>query len=459
MNVNTRDLERKIRDLERSRGHASKLREIVDGLDITDQIADVYHDLHKDIESGAHEFYSLPGGRGSGKSSFCALEIVLQIMKDKTRTSNALVVRKWAVTLRGSVFSQIQWAIDVLGVSEHWKATLTPLQFTYETGQTIRLTGLDDPQKLKSLKPSRGYYKFLWIEEFSEISGEPELRNLQQSVLRGGDKFVVFRSFNPPISSANWANQYIERPDDRSITLRTNYQQVPKEWLGQTFIDEAEKLKEINPRAYQHEYLGVPVGSGSEVFPNLEIRKITDEEVRNAQYIYCGQDFGFSSDPSAFVRVSYDRRTDTILFLDEIVKRHLSNRELATMIKAKGYDRTGRIESVEFYGGDYEERQRIYCDCADPRSISDLQNEGLKAIPCHKEPGCVVYRVKWLQHRRIVIDPERTPESAREFQNYCYVVDRKSGEITSELPDADNHTIDALAYALDRQIYTRKNPV
>lgn len=459
MYLTKKDLERKISDLERSRGHASKLREIVDNLDITDQIADVYLDLHKDIETGTHEFFNLPGGRGSGKSSFCALEIVLQIMRDTTRTSNALVVRKWAVTLRGSVFSQIQWAIDILGVSEHWKSTLTPLQFTYETGQTIRLTGLDDPQKLKSLKPSRGYYKFLWIEEFSEITGEPELRNLQQSVLRGGDKFVVFRSFNPPISSANWANQYIERPDDRAVTLRTNYQQVPKEWLGDLFLDEAERLREINPKAYEHEYLGVPVGNGSEVFPNLEIRKITDEEVQNAQYLYCGLDFGFSSDPSAFVRVSYDRKTDTILFLDEIVKRHLSNRELATMIKEKGFHLTGRIEYVELYGGITAEQQRIYCDCADPRSIADLRTEGLKTLPCHKEPGCVQYRVKWLQHRKIVIDPERTPESAREFQNYCYVVDRKSGEITSELPDADNHTIDAVAYALDSLIYNRKNPV
>lgn len=105
-------------------------------------------------------------------------------------------------------------------------------------------------------------------------------------------------------------------------------------------------------------------------------------------------------------------------------------------------------------GGVYEEKQLITADCAEPKSIADMQAEGLKCIPCHKEPGCVSYRVKWLQHRRIVIDPKRTPEAYREFVNYSYATD-KDGNFLSELPDKDNHTIDACAYALDRHIYRR----
>jgi phage terminase large subunit len=98
----------------------------------------------------------------------------------------------------------------------------------------------------------------------------------------------------------------------------------------------------------------------------------------------------------------------------------------------------------------------LTCDCAEPKSIADLQDIGLKATKCHKEPGCVQYRIKWLQHRRIIIDPERTPVSAKEFSNYCYVVDKATGEITSALPDKDNHTIDSCAYALDKLIYSHK---
>lgn len=429
-------------------------------LDIKPHIAEVYHGLHADIEAGRYEFINLPGGRGSGKSSFCALEIVLQIMQDKTGASNALIVRKYAVTLRGSVFAQIQWAIDTLGVSRLWRHSLTPMQYVYETGQVITFTGLDDAQKLKSLKPSRGYYKFLWMEEFSEIGGEVELRNLQQSVLRGGDVFTVFRSFNPPISAANWANQYIQRPDDRSITLLTTYKDVPAEWLGQSFIAEAERLREINPRAYEHEYMGQAVGNGSEVFENLEIREITDDEYNGLAYVFAGIDWGFAADPAVFLRVAYNRKTDTITFMDEIYKRGLSNAALAAEIRERGLDHWGGCGGYisPFFGdrgGGGEARLLIVADSSEPKSIADMNGRGLKVRPCHKEPGCIEYRVKWLQHRRIVIDPKRTPNAAREFQNYAYEVDKKTGEVLSRLPDKDNHTIDGCAYCLDRLIYTK----
>ncbi len=326
----------------------------------------------------------------------------------------------------------------------------------------IRLTGLDDPQKLKSIKPSKGYFKYLWIEEFSEIVGEPELRNLQQSVLRGGDRFTVFRSFNPPISSSNWVNQYIQRADDRSITLLTTYKDVPVEWLGQPFIDEAERLREINPKAYANEFLGEACGNGSEVFPNLEIRQIPDEEYRSQQYVFCGLDFGFAADPTAFVRLSYDRKTETIIIMDEIYKRQLSNRDLYELITSAGLNVWGNtpryISPLDGISGGVEQSV-IYCDSASPKDIADLRSMGLRTVPCHKEQGCVIRRIRWLQHRKIVIDPRRTPNTAREFQNYCYDVDKRSGEILSSVPDFANHTLDSAAYALDRIIWNTHNPI
>lgn len=461
MRISDAVLGRRIDALEHEKRASERVKARVRAVDILPNIAGCYHALYEDIRAGKHTFINLPGGRGSGKSSFVALAIVDQIMKDQTGQSNALVVRKWAVALRGSVYSQIQWAIDTLHVSGLWRSTLTPMTYTFKpTGQVISFTGLDDPQKLKSLKPNKGYFRFLWLEEFNEISGEPELRNLQQSVMRGGELFTVFRSFNPPISSAAWANVFIKRPDDRAVTLLTDYRMIPEKWLGQTFIDEAERLKEINPRAYDHEYLGIPVGNGAEVFPNLEIRKVSDEEIQNAQYIYQGLDFGFAADPTAFVRLSYDQKTDTILFIDEFYKRHMSNRQIADAIRAKGYDHDeGKPGYSPIWMTDIPAEQfsrvPVICDCAAPKDIADLVDMGIKAKKCHKFPNCVEYRVKWLQHRRIVIDPARTPESAREFQNYSYMVDRKSGEILSALPDADNHTIDACAYALDLLIYRK----
>ena len=144
---------------------------------------------------------------------------------------------------------------------------------------------------------------------------------------------------------------------------------------------------------------------------------------------------------------------NSVYFLDEIYERHWSNRQIAAEIKRRHYDRSQEV-SYAYYVGEYTEQYTITADCAEPKSIADIQAEGIKCIPCRKFPGCVEYRVKWLQHRRIVIDPKRTPEAYREFVNYSYATD-KDGNFLSVLPDKDNHTIDAVAYALDRVIYEK----
>ncbi len=431
---------------------------VIDALDVKQYIAPVYFPLHDDIEAAAHQYYNLPGGRGSGKSSFCGIEIVNGIMKDETGLSNAIVFRRTANTMRESVFSQIAWAIDVLGVGAYWQGNVSPMCWTYKpTGAQIIFRGLDDSSKLKSIKPRRGYFRFVWLEEFSELPGENFTRSVLQSVIRGGSKFTVLRSFNPPISANNWANMLIQRPDDRAITLHTSYLDVPGEWLGDDFLLEAERLKEINPTAYDNEYLGLACGSGGEVFPNITVRAITDDEIAAQQYIYEGIDFGFSTDPAAFIRAAYDRKHDTIYLIDEIYKKRFSNKQLAEAIKEKKYDRSDATYYSPLFGTTHEERQLITADSAEPKSIADLQGEGLKCIACQKYPGSVRYGVKWLQNRRLVIDPARTPNAHREFIGYEYVQTR-DGEITSDLPDRDNHTIDALRYAFDSLINTRKVP-
>lgn len=414
---------------------------ILDGLDVKEHIADVYHPLHDDIAAGAHTVYNLPGGRGSCKSSFVSLEIVNGIMQDPTGQSNAIVFRLYGNTMRESVFSQIAWAIDTLGVNHLWKSRVSPMQWIYTpTGAQIIFRGLDDASKLKSIKPIRGVFRYIWFEEFSELPGPNFLRNVMQSVQRGGDSFTVFRSFNPPISKNNWANIYIQEPDPRATTLLTNYTMIPPEWLGDAFLYEAERLQEVNNTAYLHEYMGIPTGTGGEVFPNLEVREITDAEIYRMGYFFNGLDFGFAVDPACFLRVSYDRKTETIYILDEIYKRQCSNREMAQLILEKKYN-----------------DQYTYCDSAEPKSIADMRGQDINARACYKKPGAVQYRVKWLQQRHIIVDPRRTPNAHRELLNYSYDVD-KDGNFLASLPDRDNHSIDALAYSLNPVIYRFESP-
>lgn len=422
-------------------------------LDITTKIAPCYLDLHRDIAEGSHETYNLPGGRGSCKSSFVSLELVHGIMNDPE--ANGIVFRRVAGTMRDSVYSQVAWAIAELGVVDKWRGSVSPMAYTYiPTGQQILFRGLDDPLKIKSIKPRRGVFRYVWFEELAELPGVNTVRNVLQSVARGGEGFKVFNSFNPPQSLNSWANLYVQEDNPRAITLHTDYTMVPPEWLGERFIAEAERLKAINETAYRHEYLGEATGTGGEVFTTLEIRPITDEEIATMDYFFVGVDFGFATDPAAVIRLAYDSKHEVIYLLDEIYKRGLSNTQLAEAIKDRKWDTTK--PSDPWYSNlerayVYNTTQTIFCDAAEPKSIYDLKNLGLRVRACTKWAGSVNYGIKWLQRRRIVIDPRRTPNAHKEFTCYEYKK-TKDGEYLADVVDKDNHLIDATRYALNRQI-------
>ena len=198
-------------------------------IQLTDIIAPTFYPVHWDILDSKHTYYDLYGGRGSTKSSFISVEIILGIMIDaeKGEHTNAVVFRKVGNTLRESVFEQIAWAIDALGANDTWASSVSPMQYVYKpTGQKIIFRGLDKAKKTKSLKSSKGYFKYLWYEELDEFAGIEEIRNTQQSVLRGGSKFVVFKSFNPPISRSNWANVYVNEPREDSCRRKSDYRAI-----------------------------------------------------------------------------------------------------------------------------------------------------------------------------------------------------------------------------------------
>ena len=197
----------------------------------------------------------------------------------------------------------------------------------------------------------------------------------------------------------------------------------------------------VNPTAYAHEYAGEAVGTGAEIFPFLEIRTITDEEIALQERIYQGQDWGWHPDPKAFVRLSYNHNTETVLLIDEMGGTCIRTKDMAERIKAAGYD-------------DFE----IRCGVDEPEHINDYKDAGLVARPAIVTPGSVRRTHEWLQCRKIVIDPERTPCAYREFTSYEHDIDPKTGEVLDGYPDRDNHYIDSCRYALSPLIMKRGNP-
>lgn len=392
-------------------------------------VAPSFKSIHKDIKQGNHTHYWLAGGRGSTKSSFVGIEIILGIMKDKN--ANAVVLRKVGNTLKESVYEQLCWAIDKLGVSAYWHRALSPLGLTYiPTGQKIRFRGLDDPLKLKSTKFSKGYCKFIWYEEVDEFSGMEEIRNVNQSLMRGGEKFTVFYSYNPPKSISNWVNIESQLTRDDRLTHHSNYLSVPREWLGEQFITEAEHLKEVKPQLYEHEYLGKVTGTGGEVFTNVKCRTITDEEISQFTNIRRGIDFGYAIDPFSYGVMNYDRKYKRLYIFYEIYKVGLSNYQAFQEIKQ---------ENVM--------NDPILADSAEPKSINELWQYGLRIGPVKKGPDSIEYGIKFLQDlEEIIIDDARCPETAREFLNYELEKDA-NGNFKAKYPDRNNHAIDMTRYA------------
>ena len=391
-------------------------------------IGKAFVDINRQIKPNIE--YVFEGGRGGLKSSYIGFKII-ELIKNNPMM-HACITRQVAGTLKDSVYAQMKWCINMLGLNDEFECTKSPLEIKYrKTGQIIYFRGLDDETKLKSIKPEFGYIGILWKEEKDQMKGDAQERSVNQSVLRGGNDSYDFSSYNPPKSKSSWVHRIKLQPNPKRVIHQSNYTEAPPEWLGEKFINDAEHLKEVNPEAYEHEYMGVANGDGGNVFEYLEIREITDEEIRTFDRIYQGQDWGWYPDPAAFIRLAYNPAQECIYLIDEHYVNKTTNADNAKWIIDKQYN-------------DYE----IVCDSAEKKSTNDYRDAGLPAKNAIKGPGSVEYGMKWLQGRKIVIDPRRTPNAYKEFTEYEYERD-KEGNVISGYPDANNHLIDATRYALE----------
>lgn len=400
-------------------------------------IPPAFRDVHRDICAGGHRVYVLAGGRGSGKSSFASIELWLWLLRHPG--ANAVVYRKVAATLKRSVYEQLIWAADALGIGACVTARLTPLELELTpTGQRVLFCGADDPGKSKSLKLRRGHFGFLWFEEAAEFAGMGDLRTISASIIRGAGEAVTLLSYNPPAGARAWINREMIVDAPGRLFHRSDYRDMPEGWLGEGFLAAAEALRRSDERAWRQMYLGEVTGTGGQVFENLNVRPITAEERTGAGRIVCGLDFGFAADPDAFIRAGYDRKRRVLMLLDEFSGVRVPSERLCAEVKARAADALVR------------------CDAAEPRMIAALRTAGVRAVAAKKGAGSVREGIRFLQQlSAIVIDPARCPRAAREFSAYEYLRDGE-GEFIPDCPDRDNHTIDAVRYALEDEIRARE---
>lgn len=378
----------------------------------------------------------LSGGRGSLKSSFATTLIPFGMMEDyhtKGEKTHCVALRKVGSSVERSIFNQFKWSVNKLGVSNRWKFIKNPHQAIYlPSGQTVVFSGCDDPIKLKSIKFEEGYIKYRIFEEFNQFTDMKEIRSLNQSFVRGGNSLGLYL-YNPSPSKSQWTNMEAMKDIRGRLYHHSTYLEAPREWLGDDFFMIAEQLKEDNYEAYKNEYLGEVTGEGGEIFKNVREISLSDEDLYNFEKIRQGLDFGFTVDPTAFIKLCYQKKKSSIWLFNEIFEYGIST--------------SGLCNLLDFACSPYE---TIKADSQEQRTINTMNHEYyINAIPCKKGPDSVRHGIKWLQDlSNIYIDRKRCPNAFREFSTYQYEKN-KQDKFIKQYPDLNNHTIDATRYALD----------
>ena len=370
------------------------------------------------------------GSRGSKKSKTTALNMIYRLMEYPL--ANGLCVRRYSNTLRDSVYSDLKWAIHRLSLDAFFECTVSPMQIVRKsTGQKILFRGLDDGLKITSISVDYGVLCFVWIEEAYEISNEDDFNKLDMSI-RGEVPDGYFKqitlTFNP-WSATSWLKpRFFDVKDYDIFTKTTTWKQ--NEWLDEADRNIFLKMQQNNPRRYRIEGDGEWGIAEGLIYEKVRFEDFDIDAVRAIPGIKSafGLDFGFT-DPNAFVCLMIDNAAMKIYVFDEWYRTGVTNKIIAQAIKDKGY------------GG-----QRIVCDSAEPKSIAELQEEGIKAEPSRKGKDSVNHGIQLIQNYEIIVHEKNCPEFKKEIQNYCWETD-KDGKPTDKPDHEFSHGMDSMRYA------------
>ena len=408
---------------------------------ISDVIGPAYYDVFCDLEEKQHLHYWFTGGRGSLKSSFVFIYIIYSMTRDYSNgdVSHCVALRKVKDTVFDSLYQNFLWAIDLLGVSDLWSGTTSPMKLRIGEN-TILFRGCKDRkdyQKIKSIKFSKGACRYGVFEELTEFDGMDEIIQILASLFRNTDVAQCFYMYNPPISKHNWVNVEVKVKDDSRYVHKSTYLSAPPEWLGKIFIEEANKIKRLNYRKYKHVYLGASIGEGLEIYKNVINRTISDKEIETFDNLHRGVDFGFTQDASCYVECYYDEKNLRLYIIDEVYGHGIKNKMLYALIYPKS---TYNL---------------IRGDSAEPRTISELRDLGLNIIGAKKGKDSKNHGIKFLSDlNAIIIDKKRTPNVASDFGMYEYEKN-KEGNVILEYPK-EPHASAATRYALNDIIIRNK---
>ena len=379
------------------------------------QATQVFADIDEAINEG-YRYIFLRGSTRSSKTISSLQYIIIECLKRPG--ISATIARATQVSLKNTILVDFK---DIMNSMDLWDSgTFNKVDnvYAFPNGSIIRFVGMDDTNsRLKGMKST-----IALVDEVNSVDIDP----FEQLNIRLSD--WVLCPYNPELTPDHWILKYEEREDAKLLISN---------WRQNAFLDDRTRkairdLKLTNPDLYAIYSEGLIVEPREKIF--TEVKTYTGETPTTKE-IYYGIDYGYSSDFTAVVKVSV---SGTTLYCEEVLyEKGLTNQDLAHLLKERGITRDDVVVS----------------DSSEPKSIQELNREGLRVVGVKKGAGSILYGIQKMKTFNILIN--HTSENLiREWNNYKFKKDR-SGNITN-IPTGDDHIIDALRYVvlqfLDNQI-------
>ena len=389
--------------------------------------------IYRNLKDYTHSPEIWYGGASSGKSHGLVQKMIVKACQPWKYPRRMLFLRKVGRTLKRSIFQDALDCLSNFGLLQYCKVNLTDFEIKLPNGAQILFAGMDDPEKIKSIKGISD----IVMEEATEFN----LEDYTQLTLRLREpkhkQRQIVLMFNP-VSKANWVYKtfFEHTPPSNSIIHQSTYKD--NQFLDDEMRTTIEELANTNPAYYRIYALGEFATLDKLIFPKFT-KTIIDLDELKSVHDYFGLDFGFTNDPSVFIHVKLDVKNKRLYVLDEYVKQGMLNDEIARTINSMGYS-----------------KEVITADAAEQKSIAEIKRAGIYRIkPARKGVDSVSQGIQYMQQFSIIVD-ERCTHTIEELENYTWLKDKKTGEYINKPVDLFNHCIDAIRYAIETSMRGNK---
>lgn len=361
----------------------------------------------KKIAALSKKIRAVCGGTSASKTISILLYLIARAQTDTAPTLTSVVSESLPHLKRGALrdFKNIMKAHGYWEESS-WRAT--DYVYEFETGSTIEFFGVDSPDKLRGGRRDR-----LFINEANNVS----LDAFDQLEVR--TKEFAFLDWNPSHEFWFYTEVQPNRNDVQFITLTY----LDNEALSKEIINAIEARK--NNKTWWRVY---GLGLLGEIETRIYSRwNIIDEVPEDARLEVRGLDFGYTNDPTAIVDVY--RYNEGYILDQQVYRKGLHNKQIADIIK--------NLEQPHI---------TVVADSAEPKSIDELTNYEITAIPAQKGPGSVTQGIQLVQSMPISVT-KRSVDLLKEYRNYLWLED-KDGKILNKPTPGGDHAMDAIRYAI-----------